>query len=69
MDDTKKEYWFCLIGPVERKDLPNGADYPLRQAVRTKFLDLVGYDDDVCSSGWGLSQEQYDAIRKILNKN
>jgi len=63
-----KEYWWCAIGPVDRKTLPWGADFPLRQAVRTAMAEMVGQDVEnnlTTSSGWGMDQEERDEIRKV----
>ena len=57
-----KEYWFCVIGPCERKALPHGADFPLRQAVQTEYEALTGSVNYRCSSGWGVSEDAALAI-------
>ena len=63
MSKNKKQYWMCLIGPVgPNKYKGNGADLPLRMAVRDKFNEIFG-PDEVCASGWGISQERYEALR------
>ena len=54
---SKKEYWFCKIGPINRNKLGWGADGPLRSAVQNKFIEMFGKQADVCSSGWGLTEE------------
>ena len=55
--EEKDEYWNCVIGPVKRSELPQGADFPLRWAVREKFEEIVGRDAEICSSGWGMDEE------------
>ena len=55
-----KEYWKCFIGPVESSILKNGADFPLRIAVRQAFENLTGKNDYSCSSGWGADEEIID---------
>ena len=67
VSDSKLEYWFCLIGPTERKNLYSGSDRPMRMAVRDKFIDLTDEDCDVCASGWGVSQKKYEALRKVFS--
>ena len=32
-----KEYWFCLVGPIERASRPERADFPMRVAVERAF--------------------------------
>lgn len=58
-------YWFCLIGPAKRKDLPHGADFPLRISVRRAFTKMTKHDDKVCSSGWGVSEERFKVLRAV----
>ena len=63
MSKIKKQYWMCIIGPVNPdKYKGNGADLPLRMAVRNTFNEIFG-KDEVCASGWGISQERYEALR------
>ena len=54
---TSKRYWFCEIGPVDEKELPCGADGPLRSVVQNKFIEMFGQQAEICSSGWGLTEE------------
>lgn len=62
----KMEYWFCLIGQYDVNSYKaHGADYPLRMAVRDKFIDLTGKDCDVCASGWGIDQKRYEILSSI----
>jgi len=58
----KKEYFHCVIGPTSRNEFPpcNG-ESTLRRAVIDAFYKLVGYNAEICSSGWGYSKEQYNA--------
>lgn len=56
--NQKQEFWTCVIGPARRKDLPNGADWPLRKAVQKAFEQTSGYSHEVCSSGWGCNSEE-----------
>ena len=60
----QKEYWVCMIGPIDRSKVPYGDDFPLRRAVQDAIDNLVGEDEEVCYSGWGYSAEQIDAMRK-----
>lgn len=52
-----KEYWFCKIGPIDKSKLKWGTDYPLRSIVKAKFVEMFGKGAEVCSSGWGLTEE------------
>ena len=65
---VENEYWACIIGPVNRANLPGGADLPPRMAaigaVR-EMLDAHGGNYDVsCWSGWGVNQETFDAMQE-----
>lgn len=43
--------WHCRIGPgAPRAD---GADLPMRNAVRRAFIDVVGEEPAAIFSGWG----------------
>ena len=64
MSDEKQEYWMCVIGPVKRSELPQGSDFPLRQAVMEAFARLTGKNAEGCSSGWGLSEEGRKKVLK-----
>lgn len=55
--EKKPEYWFCEIGPIDRKKVPWGGDYPLREAVEDRFIEIFGKQAEKCSSGWGLTPE------------
>ncbi len=64
-----KEYWSCLIGPADLNEYEDGgADFPLRMAVRDEFNYIFG-PDEVCCSGWGISEERYELLRKISLKS
>lgn len=65
----KKQYWMCIIGGVDpSKYEGNGADYPLRQAVREKYYEIFG-EDEVCASGWGINEERYHLLRSLHLKS
>ena len=59
-----KEYWFCFIGPKERKNICG--DYPLRQAVKHTYEKEIGLDYD-CASGWGVSEIEIELFSRISN--
>ena len=50
-----KEYWTCTVGPTTRDKLPDGCDFPMRQAVEDAFRKIVGTYSKHLWSGWGLS--------------
>ena len=52
-----RNYWFCTIGPISRKKIGWGADAPLRSIVQNKFFEIFGKHANLCSSGWGLTEE------------
>jgi transcriptional regulator NrdR family protein len=57
-----KEYWVCVIGPVERKELPMGADGPPRAAVQAAIIKMIGRQPHECGSGWGCTERVKKAI-------
>ena len=57
-----KEYWVCVVGPIERKKVPLGGDSLMRIAVTEAFEKLTGESPDVCSSGWGCDEAEAEAI-------
>lgn len=52
MPDTKK-LWSCKIGEIDAALLPDGADAPLRRAVREAYYQLTGVEPQFVFSGWG----------------
>lgn len=53
IDYDKQAVWSCKIGPVDRSELPPGADWPLRRAIEKGCLDLLGDTPVTIFSGWG----------------
>lgn len=45
--------WWCKIGTLDGRIEPDGADLPMRNAVRGRFYDLMGAYPDFIFSGWG----------------
>lgn len=62
-----KEYWWCRIGPIERKKVPFGGDFPMRQAAQAAFRQTTGEWPKWCSSGWGMSEEEARATSEVQN--
>ena len=67
IDPERLEYWSCTIGPVKRKEIGWGADFPLRQVVKEKFEELFNTSEYSCSSGWGITEELHDIYSRIGN--
>lgn len=65
IDPERIEYWKCIIGPIKRKEIGWGADFPLRQAVKEKFEELFNTVEYEMSSGWGTTDELKDVISRI----
>lgn len=63
MESEEDEYWFCIIGPAKRSELPSGADGPMRMAIESMFEKISGHYAEECSSGWGLSKEDKEVIQ------
>jgi hypothetical protein len=61
----QKQYWMCIFGSTDPDIYKgNGADGPLRQAVRNKYNEIFG-NDNVCASGWGINEERYQLLRDL----
>lgn len=64
---SNKEYWFCVVGPVDGRTLTNGADLPMRLGIHSAIDHLekegvkFGKDCQI-SSGWGIDQATKDAM-------
>ena len=61
----KEEYWHCQIGPIKRGKVPPGGDYPLRNGVEKVFIKMFGKQAEICSSGWGLTEEMKSRFSMI----
>lgn len=58
--------WTCKIGEVGI-ELPEGADLPMREAVKAAYQKLVGRDPDFIFSGWGGELDHIE--RAIVQRN
>jgi hypothetical protein len=59
-----KEYWMCIIGPIEKYCIPKRGDLPLRASVQQTYFDMLNESAKICASGWGMNQEKYELIQK-----
>ena len=62
-----KRYWMCIVGPTDVHKLPQGADNPMRKAVKGAFEKLTEHEYHDCYSGWGMSERRKDAVMKVWN--
>ena len=44
--------WTCKIGEVVDTQVPNGGDWPMREAVSRAYRELIGEDPVFVFSGW-----------------
>ena len=49
----KKKIWTCKIGEIDAGRLPEGADWPMRDAIRRAYVELTGREPEFVFSGWG----------------
>lgn len=49
---TAMKIWECKIGEVDRRKLPSGSDWPMRQAIQEAYTKLTGEDALFIFSGW-----------------
>jgi hypothetical protein len=61
----KTKYWTCIIGDANKDDLKAGCDTPMRDAVNNAFTETVGYDADICWSGWSNERDRVDVINGV----
>ena len=45
--------WKCKIGECDVALLPDGADAPMRAAVRRAYKEITGQEPTFLFSGWG----------------
>lgn len=62
---VESEYWICIIGGTNSKNLPDGADQPLRSAVKNAFAMTTGHHAETCWSGWGTEKGKVDVLNAI----
>jgi hypothetical protein len=67
IDPERIEYWKCIIGPIKRKELGWGVDFPLRQVVKEKFEEMFDTTEYEISSGWDTTDELKDIYSHIGN--
>ena len=67
IDPERIEWWQCTIGPIKRKEIGWGGDFPLRAAVKEKFEEIFNTIEYEVSSGWGTTDEVKDIISSIRN--
>jgi hypothetical protein len=65
IDPERIEWWTCTIGPVKRKQIGWGADFPLRQAIKEEFEKMFDTAEYEISSGWGLTAETNEVLGLI----
>lgn len=65
MDPETGRVWTCKIGGTVN-DLPNGADGPMRQAIKEAYRLLTGEEPKFCFSGWGgeLDKGEKEVVKK-----
>jgi len=62
---VESEYWVCIVGGTNSKNLKPGADTPMRQAVRKAFQETTGHNDTECLSGWGSESPKVSVIAAV----
>lgn len=68
MPGNSREYWLCVIGPTNGTQLPSDADIPMHMLVKTGFEKMTGHKPDMCSTGWGITEQQKDQILEIRER-
>jgi hypothetical protein len=57
-----EDFWSCKLGPADGTKLPDGADFPLRQAVEKAFFELTGKWPEIHWSGWGATLDEVETF-------
>lgn len=62
--------WFCKVGTLGDLALPQGADWPMRVAVKEAFKKLTGVVAEFCFSGWGdkLEEQEMAVVKNRLTR-
>jgi hypothetical protein len=58
--------WSCTIGEVD--SVLEGADSPMREAVRKAYVELTGQEPKFIFSGWGaeLTEVEREVVEGIM---
>ena len=53
--NKRNNYWVCIIGPVDKAELPEGFDSSPRTAAieAIEAVEAAGIEVENCWSGWG----------------
>ena len=68
MPGKQREYWVCIVGPTDGTQLPSDADIPMHKVIKAAFEGMTGHEPDVCSTGWGITEEQKDDVLRSLGR-
>ncbi len=52
--------WSCKIGECAEDDVPHGADFPMRRAIRKAYQEITGKEPNFLFSGWGGELDEYE---------
>jgi hypothetical protein len=58
--------WYCKIGYADDDELPDGADYPMRESIKRKFEMMTGRQPDFIFSGWGATLDETE--QEVVNR-
>lgn len=58
MSETQKKTWACKIGEVDPALVPDGADLPMRRAVKEAFTAITGEQAEFVFSGWAATLDE-----------
>ena len=70
MNKGNHQVWECKIGITNHVVLPNGADWPMREAVIRAFREIAGIEAEFCFSGWGgsLTDSEAGIVAEVFEK-
>lgn len=64
---NRPRYWYCIIGPIPEKDVPEMGDGPPRSAAREAMHKMTRHWA-TCSSGW-LEESEAEAAQKAMHED
>ena len=64
MSEHTREAWSCKIGSTAGVEIPEGGDFPMREAVARAYKELTGEEPQFLFSGWGakLTEPQREVV-------
>jgi len=56
----KQKIWECKIGECDNSNVPDGGDFPMREAIVETYIKITGKKPTFCFSGWGAELDEIE---------